>query len=201
MNHPEFPTNGSEFSWNCTYSGGILPGIEDYIKNILTFNWYIKISDKMTIGNRIKFGDITKTSENSVIPPQRYFIMGGSGIPYGEMLRGYPENSIGPYYYENNYPVGGKILSRFSIEYRVLFSEAPTMYGFLFADAGNVWAGYDFIDPFELKRSVGIGVRLFMPMLGLIGYDIGYGFDPSAYGDSISPWGWDHHLIFGATFN
>ena len=92
-------------------------------------------------------------------------------------------------------------ISRFSIEYRVLFSEAPTMYGFLFADAGNVWAGYDFVDPFDLKRSVGIGVRLFMPMLGLIGYDIGYGFDPSAYGDSVSPWGWDHHLIFGGTFN
>ena len=127
--------------------------------------------------------------------------MGGSGIPYGEMMRGYPENSVGPYYYENNYPVGGKLLTRYSLEYRFLFSKSPTMYAFLFTDAGNVWSGYDTIDPFKLKRSAGFGIRLFMPMLGLIGYDIGYGFDPSSFGDQNVPWGWDHHLIFGGPIN
>ena len=52
-----------------------------------------------------------------------------------------------------------------------------------------------------MKRSAGIGVRLFMPMLGLIGYDIGYGFDSSSHGSDNSAWGWDHHLIFGAGIN
>ena len=52
-----------------------------------------------------------------------------------------------------------------------------------------------------MKRSAGLGIRLFMPMLGLIGYDIGYGFDPSGIGNDNSPWGWDHHLIFGAGIN
>ena len=201
LNHPEFPTEGSEFMWDFTYSGGILGGIEDYIKNTFSFNFFIPISDKITIGNLFKFGNIERISNNSIIPPQKYFIMGGSGIPYGEMLRGYPENSIGPYYYENNYPVGGKLLSRYSLEARFLFSSNPTMYGFIFADAGNVWSGYDTIDPYHLKRSAGFGVRLFMPMLGLIGYDIGYGFDPSSYGADNIPWGWDHHLIFGAGIN
>ena len=202
LNHPEFPTRGSEFTWDLTYSGGKLGGIEDYIKNTFKLNWFIPISENMTIGSMFKFGDITKTSDYSIIPPQRYFVMGGSGIPYGELLRGYPENSVGPYYYENNYPVGGKLLTRYSLEYRILFSKNPTMYAFMFTDAGNVWSGFDTIDPFQLKRSAGFGVRLFMPMLGLIGYDIGYGFDPSRYGeDPNAPWGWDHHLIFGANTN
>ena len=73
------------------------------------------------------------------------------------------------------------------------------MYAFIFTDAGNVWSGYNTIDPFKLKRSAGFGIRLFMPMLGLIGYDIGYGFDPSSFGEDNVPWGWDHHLIFGGT--
>ena len=202
LNHPEFPTKGSDFTWDLTYSGGKLGGIEDYIKNTFKFNWFIPISEIMTIGSIFKFGDITKTSDYSVVPPQKYFVMGGSGIPYGETLRGYPENSVGPYYYENNYPVGGKLLTRYSLEYRVLFSKSPTMYAFMFTDAGNVWSGFDTIDPFKLKRSAGFGIRLFMPMLGLIGYDIGYGFDPSSYGeDPNAPWGWDHHLIFGAGTN
>ena len=202
LNHPEFPTKGSDFTWDLTYSGGKLGGVEDYIKNTFKFNWFIPISEIMTIGSIFKFGDITKTSDSSIIPPQRYFVMGGSGIPYGEMLRGYPENSVGPYYYENNYPVGGKLLTRYSLEYRILFSKNPTMYAFMFTDAGNVWSGFDTIDPFKLKRSAGFGVRLFMPMLGLIGYDIGYGFDPSSYGENPNaPWGWDHHLIFGANTN
>jgi len=201
LNHPEFPTEGSDFSWDLTYSGGVLGGVEDYIKNSFSFNFFIPISEKIAIGNMFKFGNIESISDNSIIPPQKYFVMGGSGIPYGEMLRGYPENSVGPYYYENNYPVGGKLLSRYSIEGRLLFSSNPTIYGFIFADAGNVWSGFDTIDPYHLKRSAGFGVRLFMPMLGLIGYDIGYGFDPSGYGSDLAPWGWDHHLIFGAGIN
>ena len=201
LNHPEFPTMGSDFAWDFTYSGGVLGGIENYIKNTFKLNWFIPLSEKMTIASIFKFGDITRTSDYSIIPPQRYFIMGGSGIPYGEMLRGYPENSVGPYYYENNYPVGGKLLTRYSLEYRILFSKSPTMYAFMFTDAGNVWSGYDTIDPFKLKRSAGFGIRIFMPMLGLIGYDIGYGFDPSVYGVDNTPWGWDHHLIFGGSVN
>ncbi len=201
LNHPEFPTTGSDFTWDLTYSGGVLGGREDYIKSSFSFNFFIPISDKISIGNMFKFGNIERISENSIIPPQKYFVMGGSGIPYGEMLRGYPENSVGPYYYENNYPVGGKLLSRYSIEGRLLFSSNPTIYGFIFADAGNVWSGFNTVDPYSLKRSAGLGIRLFMPMLGLIGYDIGYGFDPSGIGNDNSPWGWDHHLIFGAGIN
>ena len=91
-------------------------------------------------------------------------------------------------------------MARYSIEARMSFSSSPTIYGFVFAEAGNVWNGFETIDPFSLKRSAGVGIRLFVPMLGMIGYDIGYGFDSSINGDN-QPWGWDHHLIFGGQVN
>ena len=69
---------------------------------------------------------------------------------------------------------------------------------------GNVWSGFDVADPFDLKRSAGVGVRVFIPMLGMLGYDIGYGFDATDYDIYISgnskSHGWDYHLIFGMPF-
>ena len=70
---------------------------------------------------------------------------------------------------------------------------------------GNVWSDINDLDPFDLKRSAGLGVRVFIPMLGMLGYDIGYGFDYTDYDEYINyggkePHGWEHHLIFGMPF-
>ena len=124
--------------------------------------------------------------------------MGGSGVPRGEMLRGYLDNAIGPPI--NYYSRGGNIMFKYSVELRFLISPSPTIYFLLFADTGNIWKDFNRVDIFDLKRSAGIGIRLNMPMLGVIGYDIGYGFDH--YDDSINePWGWEQHLIFGVPLN
>ena len=91
-------------------------------------------------------------------------------------------------------------MMKYSTELRFLVSSAPTIYVILFADAGNIWGDFNDIDIFNLKRSAGIGIRLNMPMLGMIGYDIGYGFDH--HDDQIDkPWGWEQHLIFGVPLN
>ena len=91
---------------------------------------------------------------------------------------------------------------KYSLEFRLSLSENPTIYGLSFFDMGNVWSSLETLDPLDLKRSAGFGIRVFIPMLGMLGYDIGYGFDPSSYGDDPNaPWGWDHHLIFGANTN
>ena len=74
---------------------------------------------------------------------------------------------------------------KFGTEFRVPFSQNPVVYGLLFAEMGNVWSSYDLMEnldlprsgPFDLKRSVGAGVKVFMPMIGMLGFDIGYGFD------------------------
>ena len=69
---------------------------------------------------------------------------------------------------------------------------------------GNVWTDFNVMDPFDLKRSAGVGVRVFIPMLGMLGYDIGYGFDSTDYdaymNDQTESHGWEYHLIFGMPF-
>ena len=88
---------------------------------------------------------------------------------------------------------------KYSTELRYLNSSSPTVYFILFADTGNILADFNKVDIFDLKRSAGIGIRLYMPMLGILGYDIGYGFDNI---DGIEePSGWEHHIIFGMPFN
>ena len=126
--------------------------------------------------------------------------MGGSGIPYGEMLRGYPDNQIGPHTSSIYRSSGGNIILKFSFELRYLISNNPTMYILGFAEAGNVWLDKSYLDMFDLKRSAGIGFRLFMPMLGMLGYDIGYGFDKFNIGLQEIKGGFEHHFIFGMPF-
>jgi len=94
---------------------------------------------------------------------------------------------------------------KYSLEFRLSLSENPTIYALSFFDMGNVWSSFDIVDPFDLKRSAGIGVRVFIPMLGMLGYDVGYGFDATDYdtyynNGIVKPHGWDYHLIFGMPF-
>ena len=88
-------------------------------------------------------------------------------MPSGEMLRGYKNNSL--YGYESS--SGGKIMFKYSTELRYLVSNAPTAYIFIFGEAGNVWSDFNDFDLFDLKRSLGFGFRIYMPMLCILGYD------------------------------
>ncbi len=201
-NHPEFPTGGSKFSWTTTFSGSILGGDEDYHKHEFTFDWFNPTLGKFVLHQKINAGVIKEipvsNSQRSVIPPSARFLMGGSGIPYGEMLRGYDDNTIGPIGAFS--PRGGNILLKYSLELRFPFSESPTVYGLVFGEAGNVWENFDTLDPFKLYRSAGMGIRMYMPMLGMLGFDMGYGFDDTIYDVDKKPQGWNYHLLFGMPF-
>ena len=89
---------------------------------------------------------------------------------------------------------------KFSTELRYLVSKAPTAYIFVFVEAGNVWPDFNDFDLFNLKRSLGFGFRIYMPMLGILGYDYGYGFD-SINEYTNEPVGWQGHIIFGMPIN
>ena len=91
----------------------------------------------------------------------------GGALPYGEMLRGYGDNMIGPI--GASYPKGGNIMLKYSLELRYLVSETPNMYILCFAEAGNIWDELNMVDPFNLRRSVGVGARVMMPMLCILG--------------------------------
>jgi len=206
---PEFTTRGSRAVWSTTYSGGILGGNEDYLKHMLTLDWYTPTFYKFVLVSSFKVGLLQKIDQknnnSSLIPFDERFIMGGNGIPYGNMLRGYPDNSIGPQTSAGR-PIGGNAMFRYNAEFRFPFSENPVVYGLLFGEMGNVWKTGDMTEPinlqrssgWNLKRSAGVGIRIFMPMVGMLGFDMGYGFD-DINGDGI-PSKWNYTITFGQQF-
>ena len=204
----EFTSRGSRFTWEATLSGGPFGGNEDFLKHVLNLEWYTPTFWKLVLMSSLKMGVVDAVSsqeKRSVIPYDEKFIMGGNGIPFGNMLRGYPENSIGPKSFSGN-TVYGTSMIRFVSELRVPFSENPVIYGLAFAEAGNVWDSTSMTEPFSiprsgplsLKRSAGFGIRFFMPMIGMLGFDMGYGFDDND-GNDI-PDGWNYTIIFGQSF-
>ena len=201
-NRPEFTTEGSKFVWASTFSGNFLGGNENYHKQTFSFDWYSPVYKEVTMFQNFKFGALVELDDNQFIPYSARFVMGGTGIPYGEMLRGYVDNGIGPKRINSGYlsSDGGRVMLKYSMELRYKFSDSPTIYGLVFAEAGNIWKDFNSTDIFDLKRSMGLGVRIFMPMLGMLGYDIGYGFD-SIYDNNGSSSRWEHHLIFGMPMN
>ncbi len=207
---PEFTTSGSRMSWGTTISGGILGGHEDFHKHVLNLDLYSPLVSKFVLVNSFKMGIIGKldTKDNdeiSIIPYDERFIMGGNGIPYGNMLRGYDDNAIGPISTTGS-PIGGNSILKFSTELRFPLSENPVIYALAFAEMGNVWANKDMTEPFylertgplNLKRAAGVGIRFFMPMIGMLGFDIGYGFDDIT--GNGEPQGWKTTITFGQQF-
>ena len=88
---------------------------------------------------------------------------------------------------------------KYTAELRIPIAPNPTIFALLFAEAGNTWIDFRRANPFAMKRSVGIGARVFMPMIGIIGFDYGYGFDRlDAYG--LPDPGWKMHFVFGRSF-
>ena len=203
-NHPEFPTSGSSMNWTSTLSGSFLGGEEDYHKHVFDLKWFSPLYEfkygrnnknisKFALFQNVKVGVVksipTSANDLSTIPPSSRFLMGGTN-PYGNMLRGYEENSVGVYY--------GKILFKYSAEIRISLSDSPTMYLLMFMETGNVWSDFNDLKLFELNRSVGFGGRIFMPMIGMLGYDIGYGIDIDKSNPNMNPW--QYHFIFGVPF-
>ena len=158
---------------------------------------------KFVILNHMEFGLIQPLRKGEMIPPDERFIMGGAGMIYGTELRGYTENRVGPIHASTGRPYGGQAMLKYTAEFRIPISPNPTIYALAFAEAGNSWDKLAGTDPFNLKRSAGVGVRFFMPQIGMIGVDLGYGFDNiddvnmEGYGQ---PEGWDTHFIFGMPF-
>ena len=119
------------------------------------------------------------------------------GVDYWDgQVRGYPDRSLGPRT-SSGIPVGGRSMIVANFEYRFPIAEQQ-VYGILFADAGNAWETIPDLNPLKLRRSLGFGFRVQTPMLGMIGFDFGYGFDREKV-DGI-PASWNTHFQFGPQF-
>jgi len=194
-NQPEFPTAGSITSLSIQLSGGPLGGDANYIKSIFKLQWFIPLPLGFVLYSNNMYGAMENIRKNSVVLFGEYFYMGGSGLGFAESLRGYDDGTVGPLTRSGN-PIGGKSMVKNSLELRFPIAPNPTIFGLFFMEGGNTWEQIGETDPFDLRRSVGAGIRLFMPMIGIIGIDFGYGFDHyNQYGKREGQW--KVHFQFG----
>ena len=149
--------------------------------------WYFELFEKLVLAPRFRFGYLGHYNSSLGTTPFERFYLGGDGLSgYNNYdgreivsMRGYENESVTPLYYKDK-NIGGTIFARYTLELRYPLSLNPssTIYGLVFATAGNSWLGSQGFDPFDLRRSAGVGVRVFLPMFGMLGLDWAYGFDP-----------------------
>ena len=148
---------------------------------------------------RIEMGLLGSYNKNLKSPFETYTVGGDgmSGYSYGYSeetiaLRGHDNGAIG----YNSYAY-----DRFSLELRYPFLLGnTTIYGLTFVEAGNAWDEAKKFNPFDMKRSAGLGVRIFLPMVGLMGIDWAYGFDKVLDGNTMKKGGSQFHFILGQEF-
>ena len=173
--------------------------LNEFHKWKFKLSWFNELANKLVLNTRFQFGFLGRYNKDLAITPFERFSVGGSGLSgftlYGTeiiALRGYSDNSLSPSF-------GSTVFEKFTFELRYPLSLNPsaTIYGLVFAEAGNAWNAANQFKPFELKKSAGVGVRIFLPMFGLLGFDYAYGFDDAPYDGTIGPAKWQPHFIIG----
>ena len=162
----------------------------EYHKWKFSATTYNKLIGDLVLMTRAQFGYLGYYNRNWGYSPFEGFLVGGDGMSgyysYGtEMiaLRGYENNSLTPYlpskYNANGYAYAGNVYDKFTVElrYPVILQPSSTIYALAFLEGGNCWSDIREFNPFQIKRSAGVGVRIFLPMVGLLGVDWGWGFD------------------------
>jgi outer membrane protein insertion porin family len=157
----------------------------EYYKWKFKGSWYINLVEKLVLTPRLQFGFLGAYNPSIGVTPFERFYLGGDGLTgYNNMdgremigFRGYVNNSLTPLYPNS---IGGTVYEKFTLELRYPISLNPsaTIYGLTFMEAGNDWLYWKNVNPFDVYRSVGVGIRVFLPMFGLLGLDWGYGLDP-----------------------
>jgi outer membrane protein insertion porin family len=213
--NPIFPKSGSEFAiigkFTLPYSllndkdYSIMDDQEkykwlEYYKASFLGKWYTTIVKDLVLMTNAEFGFLGRyNKELGYSPFERYFV-GGDGMASYQLdgrttvaLRGYENGQISSV-------LGGTIYNKFQMElrYPITLKPSASIYALTFLEAGNAYDGFEELNPFNLKRSAGMGLRVFMPAFGLLGIDFAYGFDPM-YGQ-FQPSGWQTHFVIGQQF-
>ncbi len=159
----------------------------EYYKFKFKAYWYFNLVDKLVLVPKIRFGYLGTYNQKLGVTPFQRFYLGGDGLSgYNNYdgreiigMRGYANETVTPMYYKDK-NIGGTIFSRYTLELRYPVSLAPTstIYVQAFVEAGNSWLGPRTFDPFNVRRSAGVGARIYLPMFGMLGLDWAYGFDP-----------------------
>lgn len=213
---PIFPTRGSQISFAAELTPPFSMFRDDidykeltseerfrlveYHKWKLNADWFAPITSKLVIRTHGEFGFLGSYNKDLGLPPFERFYVGGDGLTNFVIdgreiigLRGYQNNSITP-------AGGGALYNKYIFEARYIIANTPSaqVFPLVFMEAGNNYDNFWDYRAFNLKRSAGAGIRIFMPMFGLMGVDVGYGFDPEPNGATAS--GWQTHFIIGQQF-
>jgi outer membrane protein insertion porin family len=172
----------------------------EYYKFDAKGKWYTSFTDKLVLMTNAEMGFLGfYSSDLGQTPFERYFV-GGDGIAQFQLdgretvgLRGYENNRLSSI-------AGGTIYNKFQLELRYSITDTPSasIYTLGFLEAGNSYDNFKDFNPFNVKRSAGLGVRIFMPAFGLLGIDFAHGFDPLP--GQIEKSGWQTHFIIGRQF-
>jgi outer membrane protein insertion porin family len=171
-------------------------------------DWYTEITKNLVLKPSFEFGFLgAYNNDRGVIPFERFFL-GGDGLGSYSLdgreaiaLRGYPNQSIQPLDSNGNTTNdGATIYNKFSLElrYPITLAASAKIYALGFIEGGAAYNNFRDYNPFNIKRSAGLGVRIFMPAFGLLGIDFGHGFDPLP-GETVKN-GWETHFIIGQQF-
>ena len=166
---------------------------------------YTKLVDNLVLMCRAQFGYLGYYNRNWGYSPFEYFLVGGDGMTgyyssYGSeivSLRGYDNYKLTPEISTKRGTIlQGNVYDKFTIElrYPVIMQPQSTIYVLAFLEGGNCWYDIRDFNPFQIKRSAGVGVRVFLPMIGLLGIDWGWGFDDPINGKS------QFHFVIGQQF-
>ena len=172
----------------------------EFYKIKFKVDWYTELSKNLVLRPSMEFGFLGAYDNNrGVIPFERFFV-GGDGLGNYSLdgreivqLRGYPNQSLSS-------QDGGSIYNKFSLElrYPITLGAAAKIYALSFLEAGQSINDFKDFNPFDLQRSAGFGIRIFMPAFGLLGIDFGHAFDNLP--DGSSPKKWETHFIIGQQF-
>ncbi|MFY0483770.1 BamA/OMP85 family outer membrane protein [Flavobacterium sp. PLA-1-15] len=183
----------------------------EYYKVKLKGDVYTKLYEKLVLRSLVEFGYLGNyNSQRGDVPFERFFL-GGDGLANFALdgreviqLRGYPNQSLTPYNYNpntgQNTQDGATIYNKFSLElrYPLTLKQQASIYVLTFVEAGAAYTGFKNYNPFQLQRSAGFGLRVFMPAFGLLGIDFAHGFD--ALPGATQKNGWETHFIIGQQF-
>ncbi|WP_421874927.1 BamA/OMP85 family outer membrane protein [Marinoscillum sp.] len=167
----------------------------EYHKWNLDFRYYLKLAGDLVLAPRAHFGFLGSYTDKVGVGPFERFTLGGSGLTGQNFvlgtdiigLRGYNDRSLNGDDPNAEYQ-GGTAFTKFVMElrYPVSLNPSATIYGLVFFEGGNNWSDIARFNPYNLYRSVGAGVRIFMPAFGLLGLDWGYGLDALPGSNEVS---------------
>ena len=192
--NPFYPTRGSRIILTNEVAGGLLGGVEAFYKETFENKSYTKLGGPFVLMLRGKTGFLGGGS----VPDYERFRLGGTTVDY---LRGYPDYYVVPRANIARDSITGAILDRYpggktmlTLTSELQFPIADPLHGLLFFEAGNTWNSTRDLDLGDLRKSIGFGVRLEVPALGRVGFDLGYGLDRE---DGAR---WEPHFQLGNTF-